>query len=123
MCWPADRQARRTALTRAGLALLLALISQGAAAFDTCIYVDETGSVLRMNPSQSSATLTRPDTTEIACSITAPPSPGKARQGVCQDQPDWTFDVFSGTTDPDLAEDDILAFRGELWSRKCAFTR
>lgn len=120
MRWPLDRRTGRAAL---GLALFFAFTGQNALAFDTCIYLDPAGNVLRMTPDRASATLTRPDATTIACSITARLLPGKPRRGTCQDQPDWTFDVFSGTSDPDLGQNDLLAFRGELWSRKCAFTR
>ena len=105
------------------LALLLGLVNQSAAGFDTCIYLDPAGNVLRMSPDQSVATLTRSDGAVITCSIAAPSPPDRIRRGACEDRPDWTFDVFSGASDPGLDQDDMLAFRGELWARKCAFTR
>jgi len=108
--------------------LTLAVLTVGAAsssgaAFDTCIYVDRAGSVLRMNPSNTTAEMTIDNNVAVTCSILPAMAPPSISSGKCADKLDAPFAVFAGSSDQGSTEDDLLIFRNEVWYRKCAFTR
>lgn len=103
---------------------ILAFANSQAMAFDTCIYLDTAGAVLRITAKTDAADLTQSDGSVISCKIVPAPSTDTVRSGTCQDRPEQVFPVFTGASDPSMTEeDDILVFRNELWYRKCAFVR
>lgn len=99
------------------------LFAHASRAFDTCIHVDDSDEVLRLNPSADAAELTLGDGSVVKCSIEPSPATGAISSGTCLDRPDETFAVFPAASVPDLDEDDLLVFRNKVWYLRCAFTR
>lgn len=92
-------------------------------AFDTCIYVDVSGEVLRMDMQAGRAEVTKEDGSLVECRVVPAFTTGAASSGTCGDLPEMVFQVFTGASNPDLEDDDLLVFRNQIWYRKCAFVR